>query len=221
MAAKLSIDTAETYESRAGTVSVAQALAWVESHASEDEDTGETNALSPGQLICYAVRRMQALAKDGRRFNAGKAPSRIYTPRVDVDGAARNAAEVKAGAEAAFAKLLHVQVAAPAPKARKVAKAPAAKPAKAPAAKVADKVKANEARMAEIERALAAKRAAKPTPAAKPPTVRKASKPAASHKRPDLSTDLRPVADHIQGAMPAPAAKPATVAEMILSLDLE
>jgi hypothetical protein len=212
MAAKsVTIPLDHVYTSRAGEITVAQALAWVEKHATSEDEDGNVSTYTPGDLICYAVRRMMALASDNRRVARKVAPARIYTPRTEVDGAAKNADAVKAAAREMFAKALHISAAAPAPKARKIAKAPkAAKPAPA---KVADKVKANEARMAEIEAALAAK--------AKAPTVRKAAKPAASHKRPDLSMDLRPVADHIPGAMPAPAAKPATVAEMILSLDLE
>jgi len=191
--AKLSVDTTHEYEYRDGTMTVAQALKWVEDHAtSEDEETGEVSTYTPGDLICYGVRRMMALHKDGARFAKGKAPARIYTPRVAVEGAAKNAGAVKEAAREAFAKALHIvetKHASPAApvtrKAVKVAPPVPAKVATQKAAANAAKLAANAARIAEIEAALAKKTAPKaklrwpspPAPKAKPAQSAKPSRP--------------------------------------------
>ena len=86
MAKSISISTAHGYISKGETETVAKALAWVEKHMSdEDEETGETTgpAYTPGDLIVYAVRRLRALHKDGKRHAAGKLARRLYAPRLD------------------------------------------------------------------------------------------------------------------------------------------
>lgn len=183
--AKLNIDTNHEYEYRDGTMTVADALKWVAQHATtEDEETGKVSTYSPGDLICYGVRRMMALHKDGARFAKGKAPSRIYTPRVAVEGAAKNAQDVKDVAREAFAKALHIAavkhvtpVKAPTVRAAKPAAKPSPKPSPKPATlSKAERIAANDKRIKELEAAIAAK-AAKSAPAAKPAQSAKARRP--------------------------------------------
>lgn len=120
--AKLTLSDAATFDFRGDSMSVKAALAYLANVKETDDDAP---ALSPAELagwaICYAARRVHALAKDQKRFNKGAKPARIYTARVQVDGAAQNAAEQKEAARALLARALKVSSAARAPKVRKVA----------------------------------------------------------------------------------------------------
>jgi hypothetical protein len=86
MAKSITINLDHTYTSKGRTLSVAEALAWVEKVTSEvDEETGEETgpAYDAGDLIVYAVNRMRALHKDGKRYRSGKLAARLYAPRLD------------------------------------------------------------------------------------------------------------------------------------------
>lgn len=85
MAKSISISLAHVYTSRGEQESVEDALRWLDKNmSSTDEETGEeTIAYTPADLIVYAVRRLRALHKDGKRHGAGKLASRFYGPRVD------------------------------------------------------------------------------------------------------------------------------------------
>jgi hypothetical protein len=82
----ITISLDHTYTSKGRTMTVAEALAWVEKTTSEvDEETGEETgpAYEPGDLICYAVNRMRALHKDGKRYRSGKLATHLYAPRLE------------------------------------------------------------------------------------------------------------------------------------------
>jgi hypothetical protein len=68
---------------RGETETVAEALAWVEKHMSGEDGESDGPAYTPGDLIVYAVRRLRALHKDGKRHASGKLATRLYAPRID------------------------------------------------------------------------------------------------------------------------------------------
>ena len=154
MAKTLGINLDHLYESLRGpSLTVREALDWASANTGDDEGQGAKTA---EDLVCYAVLRLMALAKDGARYASGKAPECVYASRVTgVDGAAKNADAVRDAAKEILAKAMHMSV-------------------KAPVARPASKLAANEKRIAEIEAKLAAK---VPAPAVKaaPLVVRKAS----------------------------------------------
>jgi hypothetical protein len=111
--AKISISTDSKIDGTRGLndMTVAQALRYMASKG--HGGTGEediSDAVRAERAIVYAARRMMALNKDSDRIEAGKAPERIYTPRVNVKGAAKNAAEIKDKARQNFAKALHLKL---------------------------------------------------------------------------------------------------------------
>lgn len=86
MSKTITIRTDHEYESKGRKTTVQEALDWIEKHTSDvDEETGEDSgpAYTPGDLICYAVNRMKALHKDGKRYKKGILAERRYAPRVD------------------------------------------------------------------------------------------------------------------------------------------
>lgn len=86
MAKTLSIDLNHTFTSGRGeSETVKDALHWINANMStENEETGEeTIPFTPADLIVYAVRRLRALHKDGKRYSAGKLATRYYAPRLD------------------------------------------------------------------------------------------------------------------------------------------
>jgi hypothetical protein len=86
MAKSISINLDHTFTSGRGEEeTVRDALKWLEANMStEDEDTGETLVpFTPADLVVYAVRRLRALHKDGKRYDAGKLATRYYAPRLD------------------------------------------------------------------------------------------------------------------------------------------
>jgi hypothetical protein len=107
--AKFTIDTTHKFTTGRGeTETVAEALAWAMKHLNgEDEETGEeTVAYTPADLIVYAVRRLRALNKDGKRHASGKLASRLYAPRLDnVEKAPRGVVEAVATLDAIQEKL--------------------------------------------------------------------------------------------------------------------
>jgi hypothetical protein len=130
MAKSISISVEHEFVSGRGeSETVREALAWLNSHmASEDEETGETTVpFTPGDLIVYAVRRLRALHKDGKRYASGKIASRLYATRLDNVSDKVKVSKKLAGA----VETIHEVAAAngkPAPK-KETKKAPAAKPA--------------------------------------------------------------------------------------------
>jgi hypothetical protein len=86
MAKTITINVEHAFQSRGDKETVREALAWLEKNMSgEDEETGEEAgpAYEPGDLIVYAVRRLRALHRDGRRHKAGKLAAHLYAPRLD------------------------------------------------------------------------------------------------------------------------------------------
>lgn len=109
MAKSISISLDHTFTSKGRATTVAEALAWVEKNTGDtDEETGEETgpAYDPGDLIVYAVNRMRALHKDGKRYRAGKLASRLYAPRLDhVERAPRPLVQAVEAIDAAEEKL--------------------------------------------------------------------------------------------------------------------
>ena len=112
--ARINVDTSKTYDFRSDSVTVKAALAFL----ARQKDTGDEEAepMSEADLagwaICYAARRVKALAKDQARFDKGAKPLHVYTARVKVDGATQNAAEKKAEARALLARALNLRASA-------------------------------------------------------------------------------------------------------------
>src|SRR5512142_1844362 len=121
MAKTITVNLDHEYESpHGGSRTVRKALEWAESHTGTENEEGETTGQKgPEDLICYAVLRLMALARDNTRHSKGEAPARIYTPRVDVKDAPEQATKVKAAAAERFAEMLGVEIAKPEPAPRK------------------------------------------------------------------------------------------------------
>lgn len=158
MAKTISINTEHVYTSRGESETVAEALEWVNKHMTEETEVGERPSYTPADLIVYAVRRLRALHKDGKRVASGKLASRLYAPRLDLVNTekVKIPAALKAAVEsidAAEAKLNPEPKPAPKPakKAAPKASAPKAprKP-KAPSAPKAEAVKPAEGGAAEV-----------------------------------------------------------------------
>jgi hypothetical protein len=156
MAKSITIQSSHTFTTGRGeTETVEQALAWVEKHMGGEDEDGESTGPSytPADLIVYAVRRLRALHKDGKRFASGKLAARLYAPRL-AEGMTvpKKLVEAVGSIDEVQEKL--DEATKPAPK--KETKKPAAKPAPKKETKPAAKP-------------------AKTVPTARPPTVRKAA----------------------------------------------
>jgi hypothetical protein len=109
MPKSISISLDHAYTSQGRTMTVGEALVWVIKNTNEsDEEAGEEggSAYDPGDLIVYAVNRMRALHKDGKRFRSGKLASRLYAPRLSkVEHAPRPLVQAVEAIDATEAKL--------------------------------------------------------------------------------------------------------------------
>lgn len=155
MAKTISINTEHVYTSRGETETVAEALAWVNKYMTEETEDGEGErpSYTPADLIVYAVRRLRALHKDGKRAASGKLASRLYAPRLDLVNTekVKIPAALKAAVEsidAAEAKLNPEPTPKPAKKAAPKASAP--KAPRKPRAPKAEAVKPAEGGAAEV-----------------------------------------------------------------------
>lgn len=120
MAKHISINLDHAFTSRGESETVKEALAWVEKHVTSEDEEGESiPAFTPGDLLVYAVRRLRALHKDAKRYDAGRLASRLYAPRLDnVEHAPKALTVAVASIDAVSERL-----AKPAPKAPAVRKA--------------------------------------------------------------------------------------------------
>jgi hypothetical protein len=111
--ATINVSTTVSIDSRGEAMTVGEALDYIVNLKQSTGEDGEEQSLTKSEAaalaIVYAARRMRALATDQKRYNAGKAPARVYVPRVDkVKGARKVATKHRAESKDLLAKDLGI-----------------------------------------------------------------------------------------------------------------